>query len=76
MRLKLTTGELIALIALLLNAGAIVWGAATLASAVRNIEKLVAKLENSQESLSKALNNLFARLRVVEYELKIFSDEV
>lgn len=63
----MTTPEIVGLVALGLNASAIVWGAASMAAAVKNLEGVVKEVKEIVYNLtSNILPEIKARISVLE----------
>jgi hypothetical protein len=69
--MNLSPSEMFAAVGLLINAGAVVWGAATLSAAVKNLTEVVAEMKRIQEQTSTYVQGLLARMAVVEDRLDI-----
>lgn len=69
--MNLTLPELLGVSGLILNAGALVWGAAKLTAAVDNLKELVGKLERILNSNTTDISDLHARVLVLERLNKI-----
>lgn len=67
----MTTTEMVAVAGLVINAGAIVWGAAKLSSAVTHLEKTVIEIKAIVMSMQETVHNMIGRIWVIEDRLQI-----
>lgn len=69
--MTLSAAEVIGVLALLVNCGAIIWGAAKISAAVSALQKTVEELKTLVRDIQEIVHNLVGRVWVIEDRLDI-----